>query len=103
LVSDASKTISLSWDQLHGAKNKDGYPVDIKITARDRLGLLADIGSVFAVAGLNIDKITVQRRQRIEQIKILVEVKLKNKDDFQVILNKLSEMPEIIEVVKGKQ
>jgi len=52
------------------------------------------------VAGLNIDKITVQRRQRIEQIKILVEVKLKNKDDFQVILNKLSEMPEIIEVVK---
>jgi len=33
----------------------------------------------------------------------LVEVKLKNKDDFQVILNKLSEMPEIIEVVKGKQ
>jgi len=26
---------------------KDGYPVDIKITARDRLGLLADIGSVF--------------------------------------------------------
>ncbi|HAR40350.1 MAG TPA: GTP pyrophosphokinase [Coprothermobacter sp.] len=102
-VSDASKTISLSWDQLHGARNKDGYPVDIKITARDRLGLLADIGSVFAVAGLNIDKITVQRRQRIEQIKILVEVKLKNKDDFQVILNKLSEMPEIIEVVKGKQ
>jgi len=77
--------------------------VDIRITARDRLGLLADIGSVFAVAGLNIDKITVQRRQRIEQIKILVEVKLKNKDDFQVILNKLSEMPEIIEVVKGKQ
>nr|WP_083916931.1 bifunctional (p)ppGpp synthetase/guanosine-3',5'-bis(diphosphate) 3'-pyrophosphohydrolase [Coprothermobacter platensis] len=102
-VNNASKTIALTWDQLQGSKNKDGYSVDIKITAKDRLGLLADIGSVFAVTGLNIEKVTVQRKQKVEQLKIIVQVKMRNVDDFQMLFNKLSEMPEIIEVTKGKQ
>lgn len=102
-VRGASKTIPLTWDQLHGLRNKDGYSVDIKIMAKDRLGLLADIGSVFAVCGLNIEKLTVQRRQRVEQLKILIQVKMKSTEDFQLVLAKLMEMPDIVEVIKGKQ
>lgn len=103
-VRQAVKVMPIDWEQINtGEKNREGYHTDIKILAKDRLGFLADLGSLFAVSGVNINRITVQRREGSEQIKLVVEVNLRTKDDFDALAKRLREMPEVVEVVKGKQ
>lgn len=88
------RMVEVDW----GGESEKGYPVDIQVVALDRPGLLRDITAMLANEKVNILGVNTQtgKRDRIANMHITIEIADINK--LSRILEKLGQLPNIMEV-----
>jgi len=89
------RLISVAWsEQSTGAS----YPVDVFVSARDRKGLLRDISSL--LAGEEVDVVGVSSRsdRNSDVATMRFTLEISNIQQLSRVLNKVAQMPDVIEV-----
>lgn len=89
-VASPEREVAVSW----GA-SKQTYPVDIKIEAYDRFGLLRDITSVLFNDSVNVHGIESETDKRKHRALITVTVEITGLDELSKIINRLIQIPNI--------
>lgn len=88
------KLISASWEG--EAKKQKNYLIMLEITAKDRIGLLKDIGIVFSDLGINISELKINQIKNLS--KIIVGFEASNIEQFQKVIDKLRGIENIIKI-----
>ncbi len=93
-----NRLIQVSW----GNTGRSVYPVDIQINAYDRQGLLRDITSILTSEKVNITRVNTftNKLDNGSQFKLTIEIPGLN--DLGKVLNKISQLPNVLEVVRSK-
>ncbi|HET9843573.1 MAG TPA: bifunctional (p)ppGpp synthetase/guanosine-3',5'-bis(diphosphate) 3'-pyrophosphohydrolase, partial [Gammaproteobacteria bacterium] len=73
------------------------FPVDIEIHALDRHDLLRDITSIISHEKINVTGISSKTHPNEEAVKIIVNIQVQNLELLARILNKILQLPNIIE------
>ncbi len=89
--SEHERFINVSW----GRASEMTYPVPVMIVAYDREGLIRDIGGVVANENINIAQVTVNTRQNIATI--LVMLQISNTEQLSRVLARIEQLPNVVE------
>ena len=92
---NAKKHIRSYLKKFHFSEIKQNF--DIKLVARDRIGLLRDISNIIASQGINIIAVKTQTKNKIAILKLTIRVT--NKDEVEKLKNLLKrKIEEIIKI-----
>ena len=94
---EAERLVDVSWGQ--GA-DEQRYPVPIEITAWDREGLLRDVSSVVADAGVNMSAVNVVTSRNIATLHLTIEIR--SAEQLLRILTRLEAIRNVIEARRQK-
>jgi GTP pyrophosphokinase len=89
-VACPEREVEVTW-----GSSKNTYPVDIKIEAYDRFGLLRDITSVLFNDSVNVHGITSETDKRKHRAIITVTVEITGLEELSKIINRLIQIPNI--------
>ena len=89
---ETERLVEVSWGQ--GA-DEGSYPVPVEITAWDREGLLRDVSSVVADAGVNMSAVNVVTAKNIATLKLTIEIR--SAEQLMRILTRLEGVRNVIE------
>lgn len=90
-----TRLIEVKWS---GGDQRGTYPVDVEIEAVDRHGLLIDIYSVLNNEKVNVTASNTLSEKRNHTARIDVTLEIADIDQLSRILNRISQLPNIIEV-----
>lgn len=90
------RTVEVAWLLTDGARNAL-YPVKIKITSLDRVGLLADMSSYISKEGGNITKVASET-QNNQTVETLISLMVKNTEHLSRIENALRRVKNVQQV-----
>jgi GTP pyrophosphokinase len=93
-TSDRERLIEANW----GEQSKDTHPVKIVIEAFDRQGLLRDISAVVADESINMTAANVETHKKDYRAKINVTLEIADLDQLSLVLSRLDQLPNVIEV-----
>jgi GTP pyrophosphokinase len=79
------------------------YPVDVHITAYDRQGLLRDITAVLANEKINVVKVQTLSDKTEHVANMTLTLEISDIDELNKMLQKLSQLPNIIEVKRERR
>ena len=88
--------IDVNWHE----DPKRGYPVMIRVLAYDRPGLMRDVSDVVARMNVNISSASVQTNKKNHTAMILATLEISSVRQLTTILNKLSRLPNVIDVFR---
>jgi guanosine-3',5'-bis(diphosphate) 3'-pyrophosphohydrolase len=95
-VEDKKRLIGVSWGEVH-----EVYPVDIKIDAQDRVGLLRDITTIIAEAKVNIASMSTTYHDQITSTFATIEIA--NMAQLTQLLSKIQGVRGIISATRISQ
>jgi GTP pyrophosphokinase len=95
-TSEPERLIQVSW----GRPKTNVYPVPIEIKAHDRGGLMRDVGAVIAGENINMTNVNIKSVDQLAIFSLVMEVA--DVAQLSRILNKLDQLPEVIEVRRLK-
>ncbi|MEP7289976.1 MAG: bifunctional (p)ppGpp synthetase/guanosine-3',5'-bis(diphosphate) 3'-pyrophosphohydrolase [Chloroflexota bacterium] len=88
---EQERFINVSW----GRVTEKTYPVPVTIIAYDREGLLRDVGGVVANENINIAHVTVNTRQSVATILVMLEIE--NTTQLSRVLSRIAQLPNVVE------
>lgn len=93
LSKDPDRLIEVSWDENYSA----AHPVEVKITALDRPGLLADIVSIVAEARINMIS-TASRANKNKLASLDLVMEIKDAQQLQYVVQKMRKVRDVMTV-----
>jgi len=90
---DDERMISVDW----GIEPTDTYPVDIKINAYDRPGLLRDITLILANEGINLTAMNTQSDKTQSIATMIITAEISDLSDLSRVITKIDQLPNIID------
>ncbi len=91
-TSEPQRLIDVSWSGVETHM----YPVPVEIKARDRGGLMRDIGAVIAGENINMTNVNITLDNHIATFRLVMEVS--HIGQLSKVLNKLDMLPDVIHV-----
>ena len=96
---EAERIIEVNW----GHKPEHTYPVDIRIEAYDRYGLLRDITALLATEKVNVIAINTKSNQADNTADMQVTIEVKGIEWLSRILARIDQLPNVISVCRLAQ
>lgn len=96
---EPQRLVDVEW----GSKKTLMYPVDIRITAWDRTGLLRDITMVLANEKVNVLSINTQTDKQENLAKILVTLEVSGLEALGQVLSRINQLPNVADVQRFRQ
>ncbi|MEM7294924.1 MAG: ACT domain-containing protein, partial [Pseudomonadota bacterium] len=96
--SDRVRLIEVDW----GSEHSGAYPVDLKIVAYDRQGLLRDISQIMADQDINVLAVNTISNQKEQTAHMALTVELYDVDQLALTLEKLRQLPNVLQVERSK-
>ncbi len=90
---DDERMIAVDW----GVDPTDTYPVDIKIKAYDRAGLLRDITLVLANEGINLTAMNTHSNKDKNIATMVITAEISDLSDLSRVITKIDQLPNIID------
>ncbi len=98
ITADKDRLIDVDWEPVEG----QSHPVSIKISARDKQGMLASLSAVLSSAKVNIIRLdSGSGRDSTAYFNFLLEVQ--DKKHLESVLKKLGELPGVIRVQRTRK
>lgn len=91
---DPHRIINVEW----GTKQAHLYPVEIRIRAWDRSGLLRDITSVLANERVNVISVNTLTDKKEHQANILITLEIAGLEILGRVLDKINQLPNVLDV-----
>lgn len=95
---ESERIIEVSW----GGKENHLYPVDIKIVAYDRTGLLRDVSLVMANANVNVISVSTHSNKEEGLALMDLTIEIDSVDNLRKVLEKIQQLPNIVEVKRHR-
>lgn len=95
---DNIRMIDVGWEG-HGQST---YPVDIKVIAYDRTGLLRDVVSVITNEEVNLVASKTHSNRKSLQVDMLLTIEIQSLDQLSRVLTKISQLPNVQEAMRSK-
>ena len=89
---ERQRLIDVSWA---GASTSTAYPVDIRVTASDRKGLLRDISAIFANEDVDVVGVNTQTNRKQDHANMRFTVEITDMRQLSSLLNKLAQLPDV--------
>lgn len=86
---EPERLMGVDWGMERGAS----YPVDVRVVARDRAGLLRDVAEVVAQEGVNVLRVEAQGRTRDEDAVLEATLEIRNTEQLLRVLARLERLP----------
>lgn len=86
---EPERIMALDWGMRAGRV----YPVDIRVTAIDRAGLLRDIADVVATEGVNMRSVSAQGKDKRGRAILAATLEIRSSEQLLRVLSKLERMP----------
>ena len=96
---EPQRLINVEW----GSKKAQMYPVDIRIKAWDRTGLLRDITVVLANEKVNVLSVNTLTDKKENLANILVTLEVLGLEALGQVLNKINQLPNVVDVQRFRQ
>lgn len=93
---DKERIIEVSWS----STSDSTYPVDVKITAYDRQGLLRDITVILSSEKINVLSLNTMSDIKDHTAQMTLTLEIHTIEQLSRILTKINQLPNIIEVVR---
>lgn len=87
------RLIQVEW----GETMRSVYPVDIRITAYDRQGLLRDITSILSNEKVNVIAVNTLTNKNDNMARLVLTVEIADLGGLMTILNKIMQLPNVLE------
>jgi GTP pyrophosphokinase len=92
-MNDRERLIEVDW----GSEVTDTYPVDVRVEAYDRQGLLRDIASVVADEAINLSAANVMTRKKDHMATMVVTLEIADIDQLSRVLARIERLPNVVE------
>lgn len=96
---DPHRLVNVEW----GSKKVQMYPVDIRIKAWDRTGLLRDITVILANEKVNVLSVNTLTDKKENLANILVTLEVLGLEALGQVLNKINQLPNVVDVQRFRQ
>lgn len=96
---DPNRLVNVEW----GSKKAQMYPVEIRIKAWDRTGLLRDITMILANERVNVLSVNTLTDKKENQANILLTLEVSGLEALGQVLNKISQLPNVVDVHRFRQ
>ena len=93
------RTIQVEW----GAKPQSVFPVDVEVYAYDRVDLIRDVTSILSNEKIYLSGIHSHANPSDNVVKIVMTIQIGNLEMLGVIMNKIHQLPNVIEVKRVVQ
>lgn len=93
----SERFIAVSWDK----KTEKKYPVDIVINAFNREGLVRNITNILSEDNIQVTGLDLTPNKKENTAKIKMTIEISGLNPLSQILNKISKLPNIIEIYRG--
>ncbi len=91
------RLIELDWDTVAGREGAT-YPVDVRIRAFDRAGLLRDVAAVLANEHINVAAVRTQPSRRDHLVIMELTLEIADLEQLSRVLAKIGQLPNVQEV-----
>ena len=92
-VTDRERLIEVDW----GVEATETYPVNVRVEAYDRQGLLRDIASVVADEAINMSAANVVTRKQDHTATMMVTLEITDIDQLSRVLARIERLPNVLE------
>jgi GTP pyrophosphokinase len=92
-MNDRERLIEVDW----GPEITETYPVDVRVEAYDRQGLLRDIASVVADEAINLSAANVMTRKKDHMATMVVTLEIADIDQLSRVLARIERLPNVLE------
>jgi GTP pyrophosphokinase len=92
-MNDRERLIEVDW----GPEITETYPVDVRVEAYDRQGLLRDIASVVADEAINLSAANVMTRKKDHMATMVVTLEIADIDQLSRVLARIERLPNVVE------
>jgi len=92
-VKDQERLIEVDW----GLEAIETYPVNVRVEAYDRQGLLRDIASVVADESINLSAANVVTRKKDHMATMMVTLEITDIDQLSRVLARIERLPNVVE------
>ncbi|MFK7160403.1 GTP diphosphokinase [Marinospirillum sp. MEB164] len=96
---DPNRLVNVEW----GHKKAQMYPVDIRIKAWDRTGLLRDITLILANEKVNVLSVNTLTDKKENLANLLLTLEVQGLEALGQVLNKLNQLPNVVDVHRFRQ
>ncbi len=97
-ASGRERLINVAWANNPEADGGDAYPVDIRIFAVDRKGLLKDISSILSNEDIDVIGVKTHSDKKKDRATMRFTIEIENMTKLSRIIEKLSQLPDIIDI-----
>ena len=95
---DRARLIEVDW----GSERRKAYPVDLRIIAYDRQGLLRDISQVMADQDINVLAVNTRSNKEDNTATMQLTIEIPGLDALGRLLARVSQLPNIIEARRNR-
>jgi GTP pyrophosphokinase len=95
---DAERIVDVQWN----IKEKQTYPVHMRVVCRDKKGLLAEVSTVISSLDINISHAEVETRPADMQAILSFEVNVSDLQQFNQVLAAIKRLKSVISVERVK-
>jgi len=92
---DLDRMIEVSWNSKQSSAT---YPVDIRVIAYDRPGLLKDIAFILSNENLNVLAINTKTDIKDHMAKMEITIEIVSIEQLSLVLAKINQLPNVVEV-----
>jgi GTP pyrophosphokinase len=89
------RLINVIWS---GQSEEDSYPVDIRVVASDRKGLLRDISSIMTNEEVDVIAVNTRSDPRTDRANMRFTAEVNSMGQLSRILEKIAQLPDVLEV-----
>ena len=86
------RTLEVSWGNAQGSR----YPVDLRLRAFDRSGLIRDISSILADAGVNISDMRSHTDRNSMETIMDISMEIPDLPTLSTLITKLEQLPNVV-------
>lgn len=91
---ERERMVEVAWAE---QPPETSYPVDIRVVAADRKGLLRDISSIFTNEDVDVTGVSTQSNRKTELANMRFTIEISNMRQLSRILDKISQLPGVSE------
>ena len=95
--SGKERLINVIWADQNETPN-GSYPVDIRVYAIDRKGLLRDISSILSIEDVDVVGVKTHSDKKTDRASMKFTIEIENISQLSRVMEKISQLPDIIEV-----
>jgi GTP pyrophosphokinase len=95
---EASRLVEIEWNPLPAADSPPRYSVEIRMDLADRVGLLEDVGKLFAEARTNIQAIRTRSDTQTHTAAMQIQFDALNATHIEEVMTRLRRLNDVLEI-----